>query len=71
MLTNEQMWRWFFALVGALFLAAALFGCGFAPNEPVRADVEMTAEGWRCTNCNELIPIDANDRPLNPEDLDE
>jgi hypothetical protein len=73
MLTNDQMWRWFLVLVGALLLAAVLSGCGFgsAPNEPVRADVHMTADGWACRNCNKLIPIDANDRPLNPEDLDE
>jgi hypothetical protein len=67
------MWRWFLALVGALLLAAALSGCGFgaAPNEPVRADVHMTSDGWVCRNCNKLIPIGPDDRPLNPEDLDE
>jgi hypothetical protein len=48
-----------------LALAAALTGCGSAGvQEGERPIQEMTETGWQCTNCNELIPIGADDKPI-------
>ena len=73
--TNGSMWRGFFTLLVIVAIGVAvllLSGCGVpgAQSGPradgPRAELQMTNDGWQCANCNLLIAIDHNDRPLFP-----